>query len=527
LGWLLSAVLAGSVGWTGAKLVFSEPPPPTTLKILVGSELEDLLTSDLMTDVLREETGITLEHAAAGSLEGAELIAQDPAAYDLAWFASDAYVELLEDGPDVTTSEPVMTSPVVIAVEPDVAGDLGWADNDVVSWADVAAAVDGGFRFGMTDPEFSNSGFSALVSVAQSDDGLVRRIFAGQAARPTSSGFLTDQYRAGAFDVDGMINYESEVLGLTESGPAQEEDLVLVHPSEGSVIAQYPVMLLSSDQEPAYDRFVRWLREPDTQEELSRLTHMRPAVDGIPQSEAIGDITPTALELPPTLDEVEAILDTYVDEAGPVSRTVFVLDMSGSMNDSMSTTCPADRQTRLDELKCAFGELTRPASEPDGAFPTLRQDERLFLLPYRATPLPPSEFVMDAQQDRAGVTSYVDGLTGAGGKTGLYDALVEAYQLAAEDGANDSPHREYLTTIVLITDGDSNVGRDQAGFREWREERRQTLFSYDAPLFVAMLGAADADKRDLERLAEDLGGTAVDVYGPVTLSDAIRSIREQ
>jgi Ca-activated chloride channel family protein len=160
----------------------------TTLKIAAGSELDDVLCADGTSQAdeasstpvrcepsdlvkrLEEETNVELKPEFIGTLEAADAIAGDSERYDAAWFASDDYLRLAlasKGTDDLTTSRPIMRSPVALGVRHDVATQLGWTEDTAVSWKEIAGrASDGELGFLMTSPASSNSGLSTLAGVA-------------------------------------------------------------------------------------------------------------------------------------------------------------------------------------------------------------------------------------------------------------------------------------------------------------------------------------------------------------------------
>ncbi|HEY8557274.1 MAG TPA: substrate-binding domain-containing protein, partial [Actinomycetes bacterium] len=213
-----------------------EPPPdpPGTLRVLAGSELKDV---EPLVAQIRDATGVNLRFEYSGTLEGAERITGGGGDRpDLAWFSSARYLTLLAaagggEGRPVA-SERIMLSPVVLGVKRSVATRFGWAGNPEVTWKDIAAkARTGQLRYGMTNPAASNSGFSALVGVAAAlagtgdalraediDERGLTDFFTGQTLTAGSSGWLADAFVAGQDKLDGLINYESVLLGLNASG---------------------------------------------------------------------------------------------------------------------------------------------------------------------------------------------------------------------------------------------------------------------------------------------------------------------
>ena len=112
--------------------------------------------------------------------------------------------------------------------ESSVATRFGWAGNPDVTWKDIAAKARAGqLGYGMTNPAASNSGFSALVGVAAAmagtgdalrtedvDERGLTVFFNGQTLTAGSSGWLADGFVTGQAKLDGLINYESVLLGL-------------------------------------------------------------------------------------------------------------------------------------------------------------------------------------------------------------------------------------------------------------------------------------------------------------------------
>src|SRR5262249_56615760 len=121
------------------------------------------------------------------------------------------------------------------------------------------------FRFAMTNPAASNSGFVALVGVAQAfsatpdalqagdiNTAALKDFFTGQALTAGSSGFLADSYTRQQDRLDGLINYESVLLALNTSG-SRHDAPDLVYPNEGIITARDPLILLRPDRRRDHD----------------------------------------------------------------------------------------------------------------------------------------------------------------------------------------------------------------------------------------------------------------------------------
>src|SRR5262245_8953911 len=299
------------------------PDDAHTLNVLAGSELRDL--EPLFKD-MEEATGVRLNLTYLGTLEGAEqIVAGEPA--DGAWFSHGKYLSLLpEASGKIVASEKIMLSPVVMGVKQSVADAFGWKSDATVTWKDIQQkAAAGAFHFAMTNPAASNSGFSALIGVAAAlsgssdsldtaviDKDALREFFKGQRLTAGSSGFLADAYVRDQDGLDGLVNYESVLLGLNKGGRLHEP-LTLVYPSEGIVTADYPFMLLNASKRDAWQKVVDWLRTPDVQRRIMTDTLRRPAVPGIPLDATFPNATLVELPFPSRLATVDSLLQVYLD----------------------------------------------------------------------------------------------------------------------------------------------------------------------------------------------------------------------
>jgi Ca-activated chloride channel family protein len=536
-------------------------PERVTLTMLAGSELDDVVGSPPDGDQpflsrMLKDTGITLQvDKFTGSLSGAETITAG-VSYDLAWFASDAYLRVLAPGEPsiIVKPEPIMWSPVVLGVKQSVAKDYGWV-NRPVSWREVAEKVtpDGsGFSFAMTDPAASNSGLAALVeaSVAMRSGGVaelseadiqngvtpLRGLFRGVGLTAGSSGWLSDQYFLGQSNFDGLVNYESEILALNQRPGIQP--LHIIHPSDGVVTANYPLILLSRDarKQDAYERLTKWLLGEWAQKQIAKHTRRHRIKDfpgGGPQ-----------IVVPSNKRRLDRLLLSYQDRIRKPPRTVYVVDKSASMNDSLT---PGSQVTKLDKLKEVFRELASDELATAARFRRLRSRERITILPFsgpvrgqigRGEDLrafrPASEQTISEGEagtaDRYRLSGYVEALR-AGGATALFDALYESY-VRLDQELEAITLEDYTTrwypTIVLLTDGVQYLGIKRLRFEElWRQTRSRDAVR----VFAVHIGpekvaerCGKPDEPELCRIATLTGGRVFDTSS-ADLLEVIREIR--
>ncbi|MFB6842535.1 substrate-binding domain-containing protein [Streptomyces sp. NPDC056361] len=466
---------------------------PGTLRVLASSELADM---EPVLEEARKATGITVRPTYAGTLDAVGRIASGEAdkSFDAVWLSSNDYLRLRPDTAGKITGEtPVMASPVALGVRPAAVARLGW-DPAKVTWSQLHEAVaDGKLTYGMTDPKRSNSGFSALVSVASGLSGAqsaltqqdvtkatprLKGFFAGQKLTSGSSGWLAAAY-ARRTDVDALVNYESVLL----SAPGK---LTVIRPSDGVVTADYPLTLLTSARPEAKDaagRLTAYLRTPAAQRRITETTLRRPVVAGVEPAAALARDQRRELPFPGSRAVADGLLDAYDNTLRRPSRTVYVLDTSGSMSGE-----------RLDRLKAALAELTgdfRDREEvtlmPFGS--TVKQDE---VRTHTVDPASPKA-ALDA------IRSDARGLTASGG-TAIYSSVREAYRFLGEAPADT------FTSVVLMTDGENTDGDPAAAFetfyRSLPAEQRRT------PVFPILFG--DSDRDELGHLADLTGGKLFD-----------------
>ncbi|MCF6473073.1 VWA domain-containing protein [Nonomuraea sp. MG754425] len=486
---------------------------PDVLRVLAGSEIKDL---EPLLERAGSEAGVTVRLTYTGTLDGADQVASGRADgnLDATWFSSNRYLSLIDGAPaKLSTQTKIMVSPVVLGLKPAKAAELGW-DRRQVSWADIAtAAEDGRFSFGMTNPASSNSGFSALVGVAaalsDADGALsaeqvatvtprLKEFFSAQRLTAGSSGWLADAYARDP-SVDGMVNYESVLLGA-------REPLTLVHPSDGVVSADYPLTLLASapeEKKVLYGKLAAWLRTPAVQKEIMTGTHRRPIVGGVPLDARFGAGQLIELPFPNRRGTADELIATYLNQVRVPAQATFVLDTSGSM-----------KGERITALRQALVALTGADSSASGAFTRFSNRESVTMIPFSGSPRRPVPFTVPErapEQVLAEIRRYAEGLTALGG-TAIYDSLRAAYGRPVTSGRYGS--------IVLMTDGENTNGSDYAGFESYYRSLPQD--SRRVPTFVVLFGESDVE--EMRKVAELTGGAVFDAR-ETSLTSAFKEIR--
>ncbi|MFE2911092.1 VWA domain-containing protein [Kitasatospora indigofera] len=506
-----------------------DPVAPTAragvLRVLAGSELQDMAP---VLEEARKATGVSVQFAWTGSLDGADAVSSGRAdgKYDAVWFPSDHYLRLDDGGKaKLATESPVMVSPVAVGVRTSVLGDLGWGDGSKVTWAQVADAASAGkLSYGMADPTRSNSGFSALVAVASAFSGAnsaltdadvqkaspsLKQFFAGQKLTSGSSGWLAQAYgRAEPGRIGALVNYESVLLSLNRTLPADAQ-LTVVRPTDGVVSADYPLALLASagqSERESFQRLTAYLLKEDVQRRISESTLRRPVTPGVAPAAGLPADRRRELPFPGSKAVADGLLASYQNELRRPSRTVYVLDTSGSMSGG-----------RLASLKSAMARLT--GSDDSRGTTRFRDREEVTLISFASRVKSTKTHSVPAQNSGAELASIdrdVQAL-GADGGTAVYSSLEEAYRVI--DRQQSTAKDDRFTSIVLMTDGESNEGASADDFKTFYQGLPSS--GRAVPVFPILFG--DAAKGQLQGIADLTGGKLFDGTG--SLEGAFEEIR--
>ncbi|MFD0257065.1 VWA domain-containing protein [Kitasatospora indigofera] len=506
-----------------------DPVAPTAragvLRVLAGSELQDMAP---VLEEARKATGVSVQFAWTGSLDGADAVSSGRAdgKYDAVWFPSDHYLRLDDGGKaKLATESPVMVSPVAVGVRTSVLGDLGWGDGSKVTWAQVADAASAGkLSYGMADPTRSNSGFSALVAVASAFSGAnsaltdadvqkaspsLKQFFAGQKLTSGSSGWLAQAYgRAEPGRIGALVNYESVLLSLNRTLPADAQ-LTVVRPTDGVVSADYPLALLASagqSERESFQRLTAYLLKEDVQRRISETTLRRPVTPGVAPAAGLPADRRRELPFPGSKAVADGLLASYQNELRRPSRTVYVLDTSGSMSGG-----------RLASLKSAMARLT--GSDDSRGTTRFRDREEVTLISFASRVKSTKTHSVPAQNSGAELASIdrdVQAL-GADGGTAVYGSLEEAYRVI--DRQQSTAKDDRFTSIVLMTDGESNEGASADDFKAFYQGLPSS--GRAVPVFPILFG--DAAKGQLQGIADLTGGKLFDGTG--SLEGAFEEIR--
>ncbi|WP_328620450.1 substrate-binding and vWA domain-containing protein [Streptomyces sp. NBC_00354] len=522
----LAAAVALAATLLGASACTSDGPAKPAeskyqegkLRVLASSELADM---EPVLKAAKAATGVTVELTWSGTLDAVEQVASGKAdgKYDAIWLSSNDYLRLRPEAAGKLSSEtPVMSSPVALGVRADALARLGWKPEEV-TWSAVHEAVAAGkLSYGMTDPVRSNSGFSALISVASGLSGAqaaltdadvktaqpkLKEFFAGQKLTSGSSGWLATAYTKRG-DVDALVNYESVLLSMNRDA---KTDLTVIRPRDGVVTAHYPLTLLTSAPAGARESgraLTDYLSGAEAQKAITEKTLRRPVAAGVAPAAGLNADKRRELPFPGTRSVADGLLASYENELRRPSRTVYVLDTSGSM----------EEEDRIGRLRSALTELTGTGGSGPGQ--RFRDREEVTLLPFGDKVKKVLTHVVEPGNPGPALDAIrgdVKSLRPEGG-TAVYGSLKAAYEHLGKGNA------DAFTSIVLMTDGQSgDKAKDFDSFYAGLPDAQK-----HTPVFAVLFG--DSDRKELTHITELTGGRLFDATdGNGSLDGAFEEIR--
>lgn len=393
--------------------------------------------------------------------------------------ASEAFITLGNADSEVKLGKPLVSdtkalvlSPVVIAMWKPMAEALGWPDKAIgwqqihematnpEGWAAVGHPEWGGFRFGHTHPEFSNSGLISLLAESYAATGKRTQLTTSDVANPETAKYLRE--------IEGAVVHYGQSTGffgkkMFDGGPSylsaavlyenmiiegsQRDDLpfpvVAIYPKEGTFWSDHPVGIVERDyvtsaHREAAKQYIDFLLSNE-QQQAAMATGFRPADPAVALAAPIDlahnvDPSQPQTTLPvPDANVIREVMNLWRANKKQ-AHVALVLDVSGSMQEDKKMENARTGALALLDL--------------------LDDRDHFTLIPFNDSP----KVVADNLQvgpNRQKLRSQISGLFANGG-TALYDATAIAHgKLASSIGDN----AERITSVVVLSDGDNTAGQ--------------------------------------------------------------------
>jgi len=461
--------------------------PAIELSILYGSEKKSWLDEQIQAfnataAALGDGRAIRVTGKAIGSGEAMTGILDGSERPIVFSPASGAYLTLLNQAwqsrdrhtqPIAPPGEPLVLSPIVIAMWKPMAEALGWPSksigwNDILTvsrdpggWGKFSHPEWGAFKLGHTHPEYSSSGLLSTLAIAYAGARTTRGLTAAELPKVErfmadvedaivhygkSTGFFSDKMiERGPTYLSAAVLYEN--LVIESYARTRPLDLVAIYPEEGTFWSDHPYSVLDAPwvtpaQREAAATFLAFLKARPQQARAMALGFrpVDPAIKvaaPIDPAHGVDPLQPqTLLEIPDgaTLD---ALLAAWRHTKKPAD-VVLVFDKSGSM-----------RGRPLDEAKRGAKAFLA----------TLDARDQVTLMFFDRN-VYPAFGPVELGKAKAQLEARIDGISANGG-TALYDATLAARNLLEARRKASSHH---IRAVVVMTDGadtDSRVGLDR------------------------------------------------------------------
>lgn len=502
------------------------PGPAVEVSILYGSEKKTWLEQQIKA-FNASQAKVHVTGKAIGSGEAMTAILEGSEKPTVFSPASTAYVTLLDQQwqsrdnhtkPLAPAGEPLVLSPIVIAMWKPMAETLGWPTKPIgwktildvgkspKGWGAFKRPEWGTMKLGHTHPEYSNSGLLSVLAIAYAGAGSTRGITAADLPKiepfmaqvedsivhyGKSTGFFADKMiERGPTYLSASVLYENLVIESYSRTPAPPMPLVAIYPVEGTFWSDHPFSVLDAEwvtpkQRDGAATFLAFLKARPAQESALALG-FRPVDRTIKIAAPIDAAHGVDPLQPQTLLEVPdgAMLDQLLATWRKTKKhadVVFVFDKSGSMNGQPMNEAKKGAKAFLD---------------------TLDAHDQVTLVFFDHTVYPPFGPV-EVGKSKADLVARIDGIS-AGGDTAVYQATNKALELLA---ARRTLSAHHIRAVVVMTDGMDNkstIKLDQlrAKLRGSGESERQ------ATVFTIAYGAGATESIEaLQGLATDGGGS--------------------
>ncbi|MBF0204891.1 MAG: VWA domain-containing protein, partial [Desulfamplus sp.] len=455
------------------------------LTIVAGSESKEI---EPIIQEFASNNNFTVKMIYKGSVDMMLDLQQPHFPYDAVLAANSIWIRMGDrDLHRVSDEASIMRSPVVLGVKKSLADELGWIKKDVTVHDILNAVRNKKLQFAMTSATQSNSGASAYIgllfglagkpdvldskhladSKLQSD---IKEIFGAMERGSGSSGWLNEMFISRYDTLNAMFNYESMVIALNKQLESQKkEPLYVIYPTDGLAIADSTIGFVNktdnavnqqdsenkqnlTDKKEFFLKLKDYLLSEKAQDKILK-TGFRTGLIGMNPEKADKstynpewgiDLKRSISPIPwPSADVITEALSLYQTTLRKPSYTVYLLDVSGSMQGE-----------GMNQLKQAMTGLLDQDNAKQYFLQTSSQD-MIVVLTFNHGVVKGWKVDSSKPNDMKLLMDTINQLQPNGG-TNIYLPVMNALDILSKEGANIY---KYLVSVILMTDGMSNDGK--------------------------------------------------------------------
>ena len=487
-----------------------------SFKIISSSENQDL---EPIVQKYAKSKGYDVNFEYAGTLEIMQKL-NDGEKYDATWVSNSIWLYMLDNSVKTAESKYTSINPVIFAITKSKANELGFINKTVYTKDLVDAIRAGNLKFSMSNPTTTNSGASAYIGMVATLAGnpevlkadnlqneelkaQIKTLFSGLERSSGSEEFLEELFLNG--DYEAVVTYESSIININKQLVAQgKEPLYAIYPVDGVSISDSPFAYIDNGNDEKKEIFKdiqSYILSAEGQKQLQEKGRrtwyggVSEVVDktifnpdwGIDTSNYISPIKYPATSV------IKQALSLYQTELRKPVHVAFCLDYSGSMYGTGNT-----------QLISAMDYILTEKATTD--FIQFSKKDKIDIIPFASTV---GTVKSATNGNTSELLSYIKDIE-PNGTTALYPAAIKALE-TLENEDNET----YNTSIVLMTDGQANVGT----FREL--QNKYSRANYKIPIYSITFGSAS--ERELSQIANMSNAKVFD--GKTDLVKAFKEVR--
>lgn len=467
--------------------------------------------------------GINLEIEYYGDLEIVDKLNENSKDYDAVWISNSIWLYMLDNSYLTTDSKSIVIDPVVMGITKSKAEELGFVEKNVQNKDILNAIKEGKLKYVMSSVTKTNTGATAylsfLNSLAGSPEVLTEQIieneklgndlkdfFKGVERVSGDEDYLITMFKNG--DYDAMINYESTLIALNKELVGKgKEPLYLIYPTDGVAINDMPFAYINNDStdENKKNKFVtlqNYLRSNEATTLMERLGY-RSWYGGIKEDVDKNTFNPdwgidTTKYLKdmkyPSKKVMTKALNLFIEKLRKPTHVVFCLDVSGSM-DGVGIIELREAMNYILDYDQASKDMLQFSNKDKITIIAFSHEYKVLGTKYG--------------NQTSEIINIINNL-GVGGSTNIYDSSIKALSIL-----NDENSDEYTRTVILMTDGMSNVGSYTDLYNYYKRTNN------DIPIYSITFGNSDED--ELRQVANLTNGKVFD--GKSGLKEAFAEVR--
>lgn len=492
-----------------------------TLKIISSSENKDL---ESIIKNYAEKEGIDIQIDYAGTLDIMEMLNSGDEEYDAVWVSNSIWLYMLNDSVKVSESKSTSINPVVFAIKDSVAEKLGLKNKEIYTKDIVEKIQNGDLKFSMSNPTQTNTGATAylgLLSTIAGNPEVLREenlednnlkenlvsLFSGLERSSGSEDFLEEMFLNG--DYEAVVTYEASIINMNQKLEKEgKETLYALYPVDGVSISDSPFAYINNGDSDKKEEFLKirdYILSEDGQKELAK-TGRRTWYGGVNSNVDKTVFNPkwgidtTTYIVPlkfPSTSIIQEALALYQNELRKPIHAVFCLDYSASMNGDGYKQLNKAMNYILDEEEASKDLLQ------------FTEKDKITVIPFSSHVI--NVWETDSGTDTELLISNINEQRPRG-STNIYEASISALKTLKDDDSN-----KYNLTVILMTDGKSNMGE----FSELEKYYEKKSFAKNIPIYSIMFG--DADEDELQNIADLTNAKVFD--GKSDLLKAFKEVR--